>query len=89
MTKIFRLSFKNLKKITRLNFQIKCFCWHVKSILNHYFIQNVKDGIQFRAHTINKDSVSLYIQFISVKVKKILRKFYENFRIDFAKSLEN
>ena len=45
-----------------------------KSILHHYYIQNVKDRTQIRVYTINKESVTHFSQFTSVKVKKILRK---------------
>ena len=45
-----------------------------KSMFRHYCIQNVKDGIQIRVNKINKESVTHFSQFISVKVKKILRK---------------
>ena len=50
-----------------------------KSILRHYYIQNVKDGIQIRVYTICKESVAHFSQFISVKVKKILRKYQAQF----------
>ena len=39
-----------------------------------YFIENVKDGIQIQVCNINNESVSQFGQFISVKVKKNLRK---------------
>ena len=45
-----------------------------KSMLPYYYIQNVKDGIQIRAYKIRKVSVAHFSQFISVKVRKILRK---------------
>ena len=55
-----------------------------KSISCHYYIQNVKDGIEFRVYTIDKESATQFSQFISVKVKKILRKsqayFWEKLR---------
>ena len=44
-----------------------------KSILLHYYIQNVKDRIQIRLLKRNKESVNHFSQFISVKVKKTLR----------------
>ena len=44
-------------------------------------MQNVKDGIQIQLYNINNESVNLYSQFISVKVKKI----YENLRLNFGK----
>ena len=46
----------------------------------HYCIQNVKDGIQIRVYKINKESVTHCSQFISVKVKKILRKSQARFQ---------
>ena len=45
-----------------------------KSILCHHCIQNIEDGIQIRAYTINKEGLAYFSQFISVKVKKILGK---------------
>ena len=39
-----------------------------KSILSHYCIQNVKDGIQIQIYKIDKESVTHFGQFISVKV---------------------
>ena len=46
-----------------------------KSIFRHYCIQNIKDGIQIQVYNINNVSVNHFSQFISVKVKKNLRKF--------------
>ena len=43
-----------------------------KSILRHYYFQNVKDGIQTRVYNISKDRINYSSQFISAKVKKIL-----------------
>ena len=43
------------------------------SIFRHYWIQNVKDGIQLQVYHINNESASHFSQFISVKVKKNLR----------------
>jgi len=43
-------------------------------ILRHYYIQNVKDGIQIGICTINKENVTHFSQLISVKVKEMLRK---------------
>ena len=40
---------------------------------------NVKDGIQFRAYTINNENVTHFRQFISVEVKKILEKSQAQF----------
>ena len=39
-----------------------------------YYIQNVKDGIQIQVYNIINDSVNHSSQFISVKVRKNLRK---------------
>jgi len=50
------------------------------SILRHYYIQNVKDGIQIRVYKINMGSASLFSQSISVKVEKILRKSQAQFQ---------
>ena len=49
-------------------------------IFRRYFIQNVKDGIQIRAHNINNEFVTHFSQFISVKVTKNLRKSQAQFR---------
>ena len=40
-----------------------------------YCIQNVKDGIQIQVYNFNNEIVNHFSQFISVKVKKNLRKF--------------
>ena len=48
-----------------------------KSILHHYYTQNVKDGIQIRVHTINKESGADFSQLISVK---FLRKSHDGLR---------
>ena len=45
-----------------------------KAIFRRYCIQNVKDGIQIQVYNINNESVSHFSQFISVKVKKNLRR---------------
>jgi len=47
--------------------------------LQHYFIQNVKDGIQVHEYNINNEIVTHFSQFISVKVKIILRKSQAQF----------
>ena len=45
----------NLKKITMVSFRkLSIFAGH-KSILHHFSIQNVKDGIQIRVCKINKE----------------------------------
>ena len=51
-----------------------------KSIFRHYCIQIVKDGIQIQVYNINNESVKYSSQFISVKVKKNLRKLQAQFR---------
>ena len=51
-----------------------------KSIFRQYCIQNVKDGIQIQVYNINNESVNHFSQFISVKVKKNLRKSQAQFR---------
>ena len=43
------------------------------SILRRYYTQNIKDGIQIRVYTPELESVTCFSQFISVKVKKVLR----------------
>ena len=45
-----------------------------KSVFRRYFIQNVKDWIQIQVYNIIHESVYHSSQFISVKVKKNLRK---------------
>ena len=56
-------------------------------MLRHYYIQNVKGGIQIRvysylygAYKINEESVIHFSQFISIKVKNILRKSHAQFQ---------
>jgi len=53
-------------------------------IFCHYYIQNVKDEIQIQVSNISNKSVNHFSQFISVKVKKNLRKsqaqFWEKLR---------
>ena len=51
-----------------------------KSVFRRYCIQNVKDGIQIHAYNIINDSVNHSSQFISVEVKKNLRKSQAQFR---------
>ena len=41
------------------------------SILCHYCIQNVNDGIQSQVYKIKKENIAHSSQFISVKVKEI------------------
>ena len=45
-----------------------------------YCIQNVEDGIQIQVYNIINDSVNHSSQFISVNVKKNLRKSEAQFR---------
>ena len=49
-------------------------------MLHHYFIQNIKDGILIRAYNVIKESVANFSQFISVKVKKVLKTSQTQFR---------
>ena len=50
------------------------------SMFRHYCIQNVEDGTHIWVYKINNESVIHFRQFISVKVKKILRKSQAQFR---------
>ena len=50
------------------------------SVFRRYYIQNVKDGIQIHVSNIIDESVHHSGQFISVKVKKTLRKFQAQFQ---------
>ena len=83
------LNVQNLKTILRKSqgsiSKLKYFCW-TKSILRNYYIQNNKDGIQHQVYKINKESVTHFWRFISVKVKKIVRKSQA---LNFGKSQEN
>ena len=51
-----------------------------KSVFRRYCIQNVIDGIQIQVYNINNESVNHFSQFISVTVKKNLRKSHAQFR---------
>ena len=51
-----------------------------KSIFRHYFIQNVKNGIQIQAYHSNNETVAHFGQFILVKGKSNLRKFQAQFQ---------
>ena len=51
-----------------------------RSMLRHYCIQNVEDKSQVQAYKINKESVTHFSQFISVKVAKISRKSWAKFQ---------
>ena len=57
-----------------------------KWILRHYCFQNVNDGIQIRVCKINKENVTCFSQFVSVKVKIMLRKSQAQFREKLRKS---
>ena len=63
----------------RLNFQNYFFIGQ-KAVFHCYCIQNVVDGIQIQVYNIINDSVNHSSQFISVKVKKNLRKSKAQFR---------
>ena len=41
-----------------------------KSILRHYYIQDLKDRILIRVYKINRERITYYRRLISVKVKK-------------------
>ena len=47
---------------------------------SHYYIQNVKDGIQIRVYKRNKESATHFSQFVSAKFKTLLRKSQTLFR---------
>ena len=49
-------------------------------ILRHYHTQNAKDRIHIPVYKIRKDSETHSSEFISVNVKKILRKSQAQFR---------
>ena len=63
----------------RLNFQNYFFIGQ-KAVFRCYCIQNVVDGIKIQVYNIINDSVNHSSQFISVKVKKNLRKSEAQFR---------
>ena len=63
-----------------LNFQILSVLIGKKSVFRRYCIQNFKDRIQIRVCNIINESVNHSSQFISVKVKKNLRKSQARFR---------
>ena len=63
----------------RLNFQNYFFIGQ-KAVFRRYCIQNVVDGIKIQVYNIISDSVNHSSQFISVKVKKNLRKSEAQFR---------
>ena len=73
-------SYKNLKKITRLNFQNLVFLL-VKIIeFHHYCFQFVKDGSQVQVYNSNNKCLTHFSQFISEKIRKNLRKPQAQFR---------
>ena len=45
-----------------------------KSIFCHYYIQNVKDGIQIQAYNVSNEFLTHFHQFVVVNVKKNSRK---------------
>ena len=51
-----------------------------KSILRHYYIQNIKDRTKIRVHKIKKRRVTRFSQFTSVTVNETLRKYQAQFR---------
>ena len=51
-----------------------------KSNLRNYCIKNVKDGIQIGVYKLSKENVTNFSQFISIKVKGILRKSQAQFK---------
>ena len=51
-----------------------------KLIFRHYYMQNVKDGIQIQEYNINNECLSHFSQFISEKVKKNVRRSQAPFR---------
>ena len=59
--------------------KVNCF-FGQKSILHHYCIQNVEHGIHIRVYKFSIGSVTHFNQFVSVKVRKILRKPQALFR---------
>ena len=51
-----------------------------KSICRRYCIQNVKDGVQIQVYNINNEIANHFGKFLSVQVKKNLRKSQAQFR---------
>ena len=51
-----------------------------QSILHHYYNQNAKAGIQIWVYKINNENVTHFSHFISVKVKKTLKKSQAQFQ---------
>ena len=56
-----------------------------KSKFLRYCIQNLKGGIQIEIYNINNESVNHFSQFISVNVKKNLRKSQAQFQEELRK----
>ena len=75
MVKILRRSYEN----GEAEFPKFCVFIGQSSIFRRCCIQNFKDGIQIQVDNINNESVNHFSQFISVKVKKNLRKSQVNF----------
>ena len=73
-------SCENPKKIAILNFPKLSVFVGQKSILRHYYIQNVEDGVQIQTYKIRKESVARFSQFFSSIVEKFLRKSQTQFR---------
>ena len=82
MAKIIRKSYENYEaQFPKLRIFIG-----QKSIFQHYYIQDIKDGIQIRVYTINKESVVHFASLFHLKVKKNLRKSQAQFREKLRKS---
>ena len=76
MVKILRKSYENHEA----QFPIFSAFIGQKSVFRRYCIQTIKDRIQIQVYKIYNESVNHYSQFISVKVKKNLRKSQAQFR---------
>ena len=76
MGKILRKSYENYEAY----FPKLCVFVGQKSIFRHYYTENVKDRIYSRVYKVNNESAALLSQFISVKVKKNVRKSQVRFR---------
>ena len=70
------ISSKILRKLKNHDAQFQKFIVFIsqKSVFRRYCIQNFKDGIQIQVYNIVHESVYHSSRFISVKVKKNLRK---------------
>ena len=78
-------SWENRKKISSQFPTLNVFIGQ-KSAFRRYCIPNVKDGIQLQVYNIINESLYHSSQFISVKVKKDLRKSQAQFREKLRKS---